>query len=68
MRSVANDNNLFLKLARKALHWEEPEEPVKILGPIQFVATKGLGVFLLDTHEGHNLMNTGITSSGTIIE
>jgi metallo-beta-lactamase class B len=65
---LANDNNLFLKLARKALHWEEPEEPVQILGPIHFVGTKGLGVFLFATPEGHILMNTGMPSSGTMIE
>jgi metallo-beta-lactamase class B len=64
---LANDNNLFLSLARKALRWEEPEEPVHILGPLYFVGTKGLGVFLFTTPEGHILMNTGMPSSGPMI-
>ena len=48
--------------------WEHPEEPVRIVGPIYFVGTKGLGVYLLTTSEGHILMNTGMPSSGPMIE
>ena len=65
---LANDNSLFLSLARKALHWEEPDEPTHIVGPIYFVGTKGLGVFLFSTSEGLILMNTGMPSSGPMIE
>jgi metallo-beta-lactamase class B len=65
---LAKDNNLFLTLARKALHWEEPEEPVQIVGPLYFVGTKGLGAFLFSTSEGLILMNTGMPSSGPMIE
>jgi metallo-beta-lactamase class B len=64
---LATDNNLFLSLARKALKWEEPAEPVTILGPLHFVGTKGLGVFLFTTPDGHVLMNTGMPSSGPMI-
>lgn len=64
---LANDNNLFITLAAKALKWEEPAEPVRIVGPIYFVGTKGLGVFLFTTSEGHILMNTGMPSSGPMI-
>lgn len=64
---LANDNNLFMAIAKKALKWEEYEEPVKIIGPIYFVGTKGLGVFLFTTSEGHVLMNTGMPSSGPMI-
>src|SRR3569832_858027 len=64
---LANDNGLFLSLARKALKWEEPAEPVRIVGPIYFVGTKGLGVFLFTTTEGLILMNTGMPSSGPMI-
>ena len=28
---LANDNNLFIALAKKALHWEEPTDPVRLL-------------------------------------
>jgi metallo-beta-lactamase class B len=64
---LANDNNLFLSLARRALKWEEPEEPVKIVGPLYFVGTKGLGAFLFTTSDGHILMNTGMPSSGPMM-
>ena len=37
------------------------------MGPIYFVGTKGLGVFLITTSEGHILMNTGMPSSGPMI-
>ena len=64
---LANDNALFLSVARKALKWEEPDEPVRIAGPLYFVGTKGLGAFLFTTSEGHILMNTGMPSSGPMI-
>ena len=64
---LANDNKLFISLAIKALKWEEPAEPIKIVGPLYFVGTKGLGVFLFTTSEGHILMNTGMPSSGPMI-
>ena len=64
---LANDNNLFISLAKKALKWEEPADPVRIVGPIYFVGTKGLGVFLFTTSEGYILMNTGMPSSGPMI-
>ena len=64
---LANDNNLFISLAKKVLKWEDPAEPVRIVGPIYFVGTKGLGVFLITTSEGHILMNTGMPSSGPMI-
>ena len=44
-----------------------PAEPVRIAGPIYFVGTEGLGVFLITTPEGHILINTGMPSSGPMI-
>lgn len=64
---LANDNKLFISLATKALHWEEPAEPTRIVGPLYFVGTRGLGAFLFTTSEGHILMNTGLPSSGTMM-
>jgi metallo-beta-lactamase class B len=66
-QALARDNKLFLELARKALRWEEPAEPVPIAGPVHFVGTRGLGAFLITTSEGHVLMNTGMPSSGPMI-
>jgi len=65
---LANDNALFLKLARTALKWDVPAEPLKIVGPIYFVGTAGLGCFLFDTSDGLILMNTGMEESGPLIE
>jgi metallo-beta-lactamase class B len=68
MQRLATDNALFLKLASKALRWEVPADPVQIAGPLYFVGTQGLGVFLFTTEQGHVLMNTGMPSSGPMIE
>jgi metallo-beta-lactamase class B len=64
---LASDNKLFITLANKMMKWEEPAEPLRIVGPIHFVGTRGLGVFLFTTAEGHILMNTGMPSSGPMI-
>jgi metallo-beta-lactamase class B len=66
-QQLASDNNLFLSIAKRALKWEDPEEPVRIVGPLYFVGTKGLGAFLFVTSEGHVLMNTGMPSSGPMM-
>jgi metallo-beta-lactamase class B len=64
---LAKDNKLFLALARKALKWDEPTEPSKILGPLYYVGTAGLASYLLVTSEGHILFNTGMPESGPMI-
>jgi metallo-beta-lactamase class B len=64
---LANDNKLFLPIARKTLKWEEPAEPTRVVGPAYFVGTQGLGAFLFTTSEGHILMNTGVPSSGPMM-
>ena len=40
---------LFITLATRVLKWKEPAEPLRILGPLYFVGTKGLGAFLFTT-------------------
>ena len=59
---------LFLKTVRTALKWDEPAEPAKIVGPIYFVGTKGLGSFLITGSEGHVVLYTGMPGSGQMIE
>lgn len=66
-QQLARDNKLFVFWASKLMKWEEPTDPVRIVGPIYFVGTEGLGVFLITTSEGHILMNTGMPSSGPMI-
>jgi len=66
--ALANDPAAFLQTARKMLKWDEPEAPCRIVGPIYFVGTKGLSVFLITTPAGHILLNTGMPGSGPLIE
>lgn len=64
---LARDNKLFITLASRAFHWEEPAAPVKIAGPLYFVGTRGLSAWLFATPEGHILLNTGMPTSGPMI-
>jgi metallo-beta-lactamase class B len=64
---LAKDNNLFLTLARRALKWDEPTEPTRIVGPLHYVGTAGLASYLFVTKEGHILFNTGMPDSGPLI-
>ncbi len=65
---LVDDPPLFLETARKRFQWDEPAEPAKIVGPIYFVGTKGLSVFLITGSEGHVILNTGMPGSGPMIE
>lgn len=64
---LANDNNLFLTLARKALKWDVPTDPVHLVGPLYYVGTEGLGSYLFTTPEGHILLNTAMPETGELI-
>jgi metallo-beta-lactamase class B len=64
---LAKDNRLFLELAGKHLKWDEPAEPVRVVGPLYFVGTSGLSAWLFATGEGHILLNTGTPKSGPLI-
>jgi metallo-beta-lactamase class B len=44
-----------------------PAEPMHIVGPIHFVGTKGLGVYLLTTPAGHILLGGGMAASSSAI-
>jgi metallo-beta-lactamase class B len=64
---LAKNNKLFIELATKALHWDEPTDPVKIVGPLYFVGTRGLGAYVFATSDGLILFNTGTPKSGPLI-
>lgn len=57
-----------LAAADQVREWEDPAEPFRIVGPVSFVGTRGLGMFLIETSEGLILMNTGGPGSGPMIE
>src|SRR6478672_9612181 len=59
---------LFLRAVRKAMKWDEPAAPARVVGPIHFVGTKGLGSFLITGSAGHVLLYTGMPGSGEMIE
>jgi len=48
--------------------WLAPSEPLHIVGPIDFVGTQGLGVFLITTPAGHILLGGGMPGSAATIE
>jgi metallo-beta-lactamase class B len=66
-RDANQDPGQFLIQVAKDLQWSEPAEPVKIVGPIHFVGTKGLGVWLITTSDGHIVLNSGMPGSGPMI-
>jgi hypothetical protein len=59
---------LFLKAARTALKWDEPAAPHRVVGPVHFVGTQGLGCYLITGSKGHVVLNTGMPGSGPLIE
>jgi len=62
--TLAKNPILFLELARKTLKWDEPAEPVRIVGPIYSVGTQGLSVFLIRSSDGFIVINTAMPGSG----
>jgi metallo-beta-lactamase class B len=54
--------------AAQQMRWNEPAEPMKLVGPIHFVGTQGLTSWLITTNDGHMLLNTGMPPSGELIE
>ena len=48
--------------------WVEQTEPVKIVGPIHYVGTKGLAAYLITTAQGHILLDGGMPQSARAFE
>ena len=48
--------------------WVTPFEAHRIIGPLYYVGTFDLGVFLLTSDEGHMLINTGLEDSAPLIK
>ncbi|HZN54338.1 MAG TPA: subclass B3 metallo-beta-lactamase [Candidatus Polarisedimenticolaceae bacterium] len=48
--------------------WYEPSEPLRIVGPIHWVGTKELGVYLITTPAGHILLDGTMPRSAPLIE
>ena len=48
--------------------WFEPAEPIRIVGPIHFVGTADLGVYLVTTKAGHLLIDGAMPGSAPLVE
>ena len=66
--AAVKDPGRFLENVARDLKWSEPTEPMKVVGPIHFVGTKGLSVWLITSPKGHVLLNSGMPGSGPLIE
>ena len=47
--------------------WRKPVAPVKIVGPIHYVGTYGLAVYLIATPEGHILIDGAVPEAGPAV-
>src|SRR5262249_24604796 len=66
--SLTDARPLSPALVAELKTWIEPTEPVKIVGPIYYVGTHGLGTYLITTPAGHILLDGGMPSSAKDIE
>lgn len=48
--------------------WTQPTPPVRIVGPIHYVGTADLGVYLITTPAGHILLDGALAESAPLIE
>jgi metallo-beta-lactamase class B len=65
--ALANDPKLFLERASETLGWTQPTDPIHVAGPVYFVGTQGLAAWLIETSQGHILLNTAMPGSGPMI-
>ena len=47
--------------------WREPIAPSRIAGPIHYVGTRGLAVFLIETADGHILIDGAVPEAAPLI-
>lgn len=66
--ALASDPATGFEQIRQAMKWDEPADPVKIVGPLYYVGTRGLSAWLITTPEGHIVLNSGMPGSGPLIE
>jgi metallo-beta-lactamase class B len=48
--------------------WLEPTDPLHIAGPIHYVGTRGIGVYLITTPAGHILLDGGMPGTAPLVE
>lgn len=65
---MAGMKSLSPEIVANIKSWIEPTEPFRIVGSIYYVGTRGLGVYLITTPEGHILLDGGMPNSAKDIE
>ncbi len=65
---LAQDTPTSIAAVAQQMRWNDPAEPMTVVGPIHFVGTQGLTSWLITTNDGHMLLNTGMPPSGELIE
>lgn len=53
--------------AEQRAEWNRPVEPFRIVGPVHFVGTAGLGSWLIATSGGHILIDGGLPETAPLI-
>lgn len=48
--------------------WTQPHDPFAILGPIHYVGTRGIAVYLIETSDGLILIDSGPEAAAPIVE
>lgn len=64
--AVQQDSGAPVPTGREA--WYEATEPLRIVGPIHYVGTRELGVYLITTPAGHILLDGAMPGSAPLIE
>ena len=54
--------------SQRPADWTRATEPFRIAGNLYYVGTYDLACYLITTKDGHILINTGLASSGTMIQ
>jgi metallo-beta-lactamase class B len=68
MSAMAGQKSLPPENVANMRSWIEPADSFRVVGPIYFVGTRGLGVYLITTPQGHILLDGGMPSSCKDIE
>ena len=65
--ALAQDAPASIAAVAQQMRWNDPAEPMTVVGPIHFVGTQGLTSWLITTSAGDMLLNTGMPPSGELI-
>lgn len=49
-------------------NWSRPTEPFRIVGPVYYVGTAGIAVYLIRTPQGHILLDGGLEENAPLVE